>query len=236
VPPWTRSATLPDAEGPVRIVFSPRRKRVAFRIGEDGVLEVLSPRGVPPRVLAKILDLNADAVSALRRRAERARSRRKITEREYREGETFFLMGEAAVLTLSPGKRHYCQGVLFVPPGEPEEVKAELVRLYRELAHKVLPKIFAEEVLRTGCEPKSLKINSAATRWGSCNRKGDINLSWRLLQFPERHIRHVICHELAHLAVFDHSPRFHAHLEELCPGSRQFRAEMLRFARTLPRF
>jgi len=226
---------LPDAEGPIRIVFSPRRKRVAFRIGEDGVLEVLSPRGVPPGILAKILDLNAEAIAGLRRRAERIRSRRKAAERAYCEGETFFLMGEPVVLTLSPGRRNYCRGVLSVPPGDPDAVKAELILLYKELAHKVLPQIFQEEVRRTGCKPASLKINSAAARWGSCSRKGNVNLSWRLLQFPEAHIRHVICHELAHLAVFDHSPRFHARLEELCPGSREFRAEMLRFARTLPR-
>lgn len=48
-----------------------------------------------------------------------------------------------------------------------------------------------------------------ATRWGSCSvHRRTIGLSDRLARFPDWVIDAVIVHELCHLAVPDHGPRF----------------------------
>jgi predicted metal-dependent hydrolase len=48
-------------------------------------------------------------------------------------------------------------------------------------------------------------------RWGSCSLGSrDIRISTRLVDVPPWVLDHVIVHELAHLAVPDHSPSFHA--------------------------
>lgn len=59
-----------------------------------------------------------------------------------------------------------------------------------------------------GVEFRSIKVNSAKTRWGSCNVKGDINFTYRLVFAPEPLIDYVIVHELAHLKEMNHSNRF----------------------------
>ena len=55
---------------------------------------------------------------------------------------------------------------------------------------------------------ENLKINSATTRWGSCNSKKNINFSFRLILTPKTSIDYVIIHELAHLKELNHSEKF----------------------------
>ena len=53
-----------------------------------------------------------------------------------------------------------------------------------------------------------LRLSSAQTRWGSARADGSICLNWRLLHYTPAVIDYVVAHELAHLRVMDHSPRF----------------------------
>ena len=46
------------------------------------------------------------------------------------------------------------------------------------------------------------------SNWGSCSAKGNINISTRLLFAPDSVLEYVCIHELAHLAVKNHSKRF----------------------------
>ena len=53
-----------------------------------------------------------------------------------------------------------------------------------------------------------LALSSAQSRWGSARAAGSIRLNWRLMHFSPAVIDYVVAHELAHLRVMDHSPRF----------------------------
>ncbi|AOG22312.1 M48 family metallopeptidase [Acidovorax sp. RAC01] len=59
-----------------------------------------------------------------------------------------------------------------------------------------------------GVQWASLRLSSAQTRWGSAKSDGSIRLNWRLLHYRPAIIDYVVVHELAHLRVMDHSPRF----------------------------
>ena len=67
-------------------------------------------------------------------------------------------------------------------------------------------------------EVPELKLSRAQTRWGSCSGKRSIRINWRLVQAPDFVRRSVVAHEVAHLVHFDHSPAFHALLNELYEG------------------
>jgi predicted metal-dependent hydrolase len=69
-----------------------------------------------------------------------------------------------------------------------------------------------------GIEVGRISIRGQRTLWGSCSRRNDLSLNWRLVLAPVEVADYVILHELAHVKVKDHSSRFWAHLADLCPG------------------
>lgn len=56
------------------------------------------------------------------------------------------------------------------------------------------------------------------SNWGSCSRKGNINISTRLLFAPDDVLEYVCIHELAHLLVPNHSERFWMLVESAMPN------------------
>ena len=59
-----------------------------------------------------------------------------------------------------------------------------------------------------GVQWKKLSLSNAGTRWGSARSDGSIRLNWRLIHLRLSVIDYVVAHELSHLRVMDHSPRF----------------------------
>lgn len=58
--------------------------------------------------------------------------------------------------------------------------------------------------------PAGVTIRDPRTRWGSASRSGRLSFSWRLVLAPPEALETVVVHELAHLRVFGHGPRFWA--------------------------
>ena len=70
----------------------------------------------------------------------------------------------------------------------------------------------------TSVTPSGISYRCTRTRWGSCNpRTRHINFSTYLLLLPDWCIEHVVVHELCHLLVPDHSPRFYALMDRHFP-------------------
>ena len=72
----------------------------------------------------------------------------------------------------------------------------------------------------------SLRLSSAQTRWGSAKADGSIRLNWRLLHYRPAIIDYVVAHELAHLRVMDHSPRFWDTVATVVPDYAQLRSHL----------
>ena len=98
-------------------------------------------------------------------------------------------------------------------------------RLIRHRPHLHASDQFLEERARhlgrtylDGVEPASIRwVTNQTRRWGSCTMATrEIRISSRLRVAPQWVLDSVIVHELAHLLVPDHSPRFRA-LEDRYP-------------------
>lgn len=75
--------------------------------------------------------------------------------------------------------------------------------------------------------PITLKLRTMKSRWGSCAwGKGVITLNRRLYFAPPECLEYVALHELCHLLVHDHSPRFHVLLDKLMPDWKARKAKL----------
>lgn len=113
--------------------------------------------------------------------------------------------------------------VLHVKVGEhgPGAVRAALERWYRKRARVEVAARLDAAVRRAGTRYTRLTIRSQRTRWASCSSTGAMSFNWRLLLAPEPILDYVVEHEVAHLEVLDHSPRFWRLLGSRCPEYRE---------------
>jgi predicted metal-dependent hydrolase len=103
--------------------------------------------------------------------------------------------------------------------GGPHEGLQPRLRRWLELeARRLLAEDLAHYCARAGVAVPKLSLTSAQRRWGSCSSKHAIRINWRLVMAPDHVRRSVVAHEVAHMIHFDHSPRFHALLDELFEG------------------
>lgn len=77
-----------------------------------------------------------------------------------------------------------------------------------------------------GVRWQRLALTNARTRWGSARSDGSIRLNWRLMHFAPEVLDYVVVHELAHLRVMDHSPRFWAEVAAVLPDYAQLRRRL----------
>jgi hypothetical protein len=73
---------------------------------------------------------------------------------------------------------------------------------------------------------RKLTLSSAGTRWGSARVDGSIRLHWRLIHFKLSVIDYVVVHELSHLRVMDHSPRFWDTVRQVVPDYAELRSQL----------
>jgi hypothetical protein len=73
---------------------------------------------------------------------------------------------------------------------------------------------------------RQLALSNARTRWGSARIDGSIRLNWRLIHFRQPVIDYVVAHELSHLRVMDHSPRFWDTVRSVVPDYAALRRQL----------
>ena len=84
---------------------------------------------------------------------------------------------------------------------------------------------FAEKL---GLPAPRLLLRDQASRWGSCNEKGEVRLNWRIVQAPMVLVDYVAAHEAAHLVHRNHTRAYWAELARLVSDVEGCRAELRR--------
>lgn len=155
------------------------------------------------------------------------------------EGALLPVLGEQVTICIAPRSRNVrwrrmsdgAEGLEL--PGGGDMCKA-LLRALRARALGWYRERVSEYCLRLGVSPPKVALTAARTRWGSCSSRTGIRLHWRLVHLRPELIDYVVAHEVAHLREMNHSPRFWAIVESLCPQWRVARAELRAEAAALP--
>lgn len=74
-----------------------------------------------------------------------------------------------------------------------------------------------------------IHITSAKRRWGSCNSKGGICYSYRVMLLDDERQDYIAVHELSHRRHMNHSPLFYAEVAKVLPNYRQIEKRIKRF-------
>jgi predicted metal-dependent hydrolase len=205
---------------------SSRARRVRVSVESDGAVQVT----LPPRAPARAAD---EAVRELRPWIERRRRAlaRAAAEVARTPGTVPYLDAELVVVPQRARTRVHRRGDALLVPEQRRE--AALERWYRRAARaEIAPRLDAA-VARAGTAYTQLTIRGQRTRWASCSSGGAMSFNWRLLLAPEAILDYVIEHEVCHLEVMDHSPRFWALLESRVPGWREHARWLSRYGSTL---
>ena len=217
-----------------------KRKSIGFVIGPDGLV-VSAPRWVTMAdVDAAVRDKANWIVKKLgevRERQDKQASARIV----WQDGCQFPYLGQTVKLRLDPTRGFKGVGGLLdeglaseqpcLHIGLPHTATAAQIRdAAQAWLMRDAKRLFTERLNHyaplLGVQWQKLSLSSAGTRWGSANSSGAIRLNWRLIHMRLPIIDYVVVHELSHLRVMDHSPRFWDTVATIVPDYAKLRGEL----------
>ncbi|MDB5860355.1 MAG: hypothetical protein JWQ76_4044 [Ramlibacter sp.] len=221
-----------------------KRKNIGFVVGPEGLV-VSAPRWVPLGEVDQAVRAKAKWIVSKLEAARERKARLEAARIEWKDGATFPFLGETVIVVLDP--RHDFRetgGVLHTDgetlPGVPR------MTLHIGLSQNALPaqirdavqawlmrqakRIFTERLQHYApqlrVQWRKLVLSSAGTLWGTAHSDGTIRLNWRLVHFRMPVIDYVVAHELSHLRVMDHSPRFWETVKSVVPNYPELRGQL----------
>ena len=225
-----------------------KRKTIGFAVGADGLV-VSAPKWVPLYEVEAALQEKANWVVKKLGETRERHDRMEASRIDWRDGASLPFLGEQITVVLDPRHGFSESGaVLHTDDAALNLTLAGVSRLtlHVGLAHNASPeqirdavqawlmrqakRIFTERLNhfapRLGVQWRKLSLSSAGTRWGSARSDGSIRLNWRLIHFNQAAIDYVVAHELSHLRVMDHSPRFWDTVRSVMPDYDRIRGQL----------
>jgi predicted metal-dependent hydrolase len=211
-----------------------RRRNIGFMVGPEG-LTVSAPKWVPlyevdeavrsktPWILRKLGDAHER-----QRRVESSRI-------EWCDGARFPFLGETVEVAFDPARSWSEGGALLeerklrvglARDADPAQVRDTVQAWLMRQAQRVFTERLDHFSPKLGVRWRKLALSNAGTRWGTAHSDGTIRLNWRLIHFRMPVIDYVVAHELAHLRVMDHSPKFWDTVASVVPDYLHLRGQL----------
>lgn len=128
------------------------------------------------------------------------------------------------------------EGNVLVVAGRPEHLARRLTDWLKAEARREFAVRARAKAEALGCRMGRITVRDTRSRWGSCSANGNLSFCWRLVLAPPFVVDYVVAHEVAHLKVRDHSPRFWKTVATLTGDSERARAWLNRHGEALHRF
>ncbi|GIX04589.1 MAG: metal-dependent hydrolase [Planctomycetaceae bacterium] len=219
--------TLEVTFGKQRIPFDLEfrdRERLAISVNPDQSVTVAAPAG---RSVEEVLErVQKRAAWIARQRAHFEEFQPLTPPRRFVAGETHLYLGRQYRLKLTEDEIASVKLVgQFFRVHLPERNDADKVRRllddwYRNHAKEIFARrldVCLESARSLGVSQPEIVVRQMTKRWGSCTKAGRILLNTELVKTPLHCIEYVIMHELCHLKVHDHSPKFYQLLSRCMP-------------------
>jgi predicted metal-dependent hydrolase len=207
---------------PVRFGRHTRARRYVLRVDPDGVARVTMPRWGRRNEARAFAEAHVDWIERQRVRQLQAASAKPAP---LQAGSPVLLDGVPHPLRVDSHERGVIIGIgpherMAASRGDLRQSAAAMLR---DVAREVLPPRLRALASEHGHTVTAISIRNQRTRWGSCTSTGRISLNWRLVQMPPAVRDYVLLHELMHLRVRNHSPRFWQQVTRVCPHVNEAR-------------
>ena len=200
-------------------IIRSKRKTVAVSLDKDGAVIIKAPKFCSDREINEIL---LSSQGWLEKQLKKYNDRKeKYLGFGVKNNGKILLFGEIYEIKLCDIKSARAEGkVLYLPERDAESALKKYLK-------KIAKLYFSQRIDYlsgvTSLKPSEVKVGSAKSRWGSCNAKGIINLSFYLLLCPTDIIDYVLIHEMCHLKYMNHSNAFWDEVEKYVPDYKKKR-------------
>jgi predicted metal-dependent hydrolase len=242
-PQATRSLRLQG----VLVAFSlvrARRRSIGMAIGPDG-LSVRAPRWTSLHEIDQVLQARADWIVRKLHESRERHTQLLQTRIDWCDGAVFPYLGGLLRLRLDPSHSFSAVGAALAETHGAQDgpllrelrialpvhasaaqirdaTQAWLMRQAKALFEERLNHFAPQLQVRW----TRLSLSNANKRWGSAKSDGSIRLNWRLMHFELPVIDYVVAHELSHLRVMNHSPRFWQTVGSVMPDYPERRKQL----------
>lgn len=219
-----------------------KRRSIGFVVSEDGLV-VRAPRWVTQPGIDEALEEKAGWIVRKIAEMQQRRASSLSASIRWEDGASLPFLGQPLQLVVDSEQRVARSGAVWrveeeapgspsrlylaLPPSAGRTQIRDLVQAwFIQSARQHFLARLAHFAPLLGVHYTSLRLSSAETRWGSAKSDGSIRLNWRLMHYAPAVIDYVVAHELAHLRVMDHSPRFWDTVAEVVPDHRALRQQL----------
>ncbi|MGV3516421.1 M48 family metallopeptidase [Luteitalea sp.] len=207
--------TTPSPAPALLFVRNGRARRYILRVLPDATVRVTIPRHGSRREAEAFVRTRTRWIAD---RREELDLRRRDTR--WRAGQHVWWRGVLCTVEIASAAGAEvtvrCGDLLATSPVR-DDYRPVLEPLMRACAARELPGRLRALAATHGLDVARVTVRNQRSRWGSCSRDGNIALNWRLLQMPAGVCDYVLLHELMHLRQPNHSSRFWAEVEAVCP-------------------
>lgn len=110
-----------------------------------------------------------------------------------------------------------------------DAIRKGIERALKVEAKQYLPEKVKGLAVKFDFNFNKLALKNIKSRWGSCSRKNNINLSIHLMRLPDHLVDYVILHELSHTVHHNHSKHFWALLDKVTGGAKSLDKELRKY-------
>lgn len=223
---------------PCRLVPSKAARKLRIRVRPDGV-EVVVPQGRQRQEAVAFLEANHAWVVGQLSRARRLQAARRPEKRLHGQvlfrGEPVPVRVTRSALWRAPNRVSLeddeisvtCAASASMPPAR------SLENWLRKQARERIEEHIAKVAQRLKRYPGRIYVMGQRTKWGNCSGLGNLSFNWRLVMAPDHVLQYIVTHEMVHLAVPDHSPRFWLTVQSLFPQADRARQWLVANAQRL---
>jgi hypothetical protein len=218
--PRARTVEVAGRSLPLTIRPDARARRITLRIEPGGqALRLTVPKGLRER---EISDFLARHQGWLMTKLARFPTSSTLTEGRYLRirGEAHRIVRTGKLRGLTETAEIDGEKVLLVGGGE-DHLLRRIRDFLKQEARRDLEVRARRHAERIGRRVTTVSMKDTKSRWGSCSHDGNLSFSWRIVMAPPHVIDYLAAHEVAHLAEMNHSPRFWAICEDLCPETEE---------------